>query len=174
MDEDQKTPSGPRLTEARHAALGLLKLAKITSAPVQINDIYQHAKKTLGVIIVGVEESAIGSKVDAVTKPGDGKDVFIVYNKARHINRTRFSVAHELGHLHLGHVHGNSSIDIGSDNYDEIEANTFAAYLLMSPAMIRKDIKSGLKDVEALAKHYQVSTDAMWWHIDKAGLLKLL
>jgi Zn-dependent peptidase ImmA (M78 family) len=174
MDEELKTNNGPRLTEARHAALGLLKSAKITVAPVQINDIYQHVKKTLGVMIVGVEESAIGAKIDAVTKPGDGKDVFIIYNKARHANRIRFSVAHELGHLHLGHVHGSSSIEIGSDNYDEIEANTFAAYLLMNPAMMRKDIKSGIKDVETLAKRYQVSTDAMWWHLDKAGLFKLL
>lgn len=174
MEEDQRTPSSPRLTEARHAALGLLKNAKITAAPVRLNDIYQHAKKTLGVLIVGVEEDAIGKKIDAVTKPGDGRDVFIVYNKNRHVHRIRFSVAHELGHLHLGHVHGNSSIDVGSENFDEIEANTFAAYLLMSPTLLRKDIKAGIKSVDRLAEKYQVSTEAMWWHIDKAGLLNLL
>jgi Zn-dependent peptidase ImmA (M78 family) len=173
MEEDQRAYNGPRLTEARHAALGLIKAANVKAAPVRLNDIYQHAKKTFDLAIVGFEEARIGKKIDAVTQPGDDNEVFIVYNKNRHSHRIRFSVAHELGHLYLGHVHGNSSIDIGSENFDEIEANTFAAYLLMAPKLLRADIKAGLKDVEALAERYQVSREAMWWHIDKAGLLNL-
>lgn len=172
MDETETLPAQAKLAEARHAALKLLQASKITSAPVRLNDTLPHVRKTFDVTIMGVAETQIGSKIDAVTKR-EGSDVYILYNKDRHINRQRFSFAHELGHLHLGHVHGGASIDLASQNFDEIEANQFAAQLLMPPAFLRNDIKGGMKDVAALAKKYQVSEEALWWQIDKSGLLKL-
>jgi Zn-dependent peptidase ImmA (M78 family) len=170
MDEAEAIPSGPKLKEVRHAAAALLKSLKITEPPVNLNIIYQQTKKTVDLIIHGTDD--LSDRVDAVTKRS-GDQVFIVYNKSKSVNRQRFSVAHELGHLQMGHVHGSSSIDLGSENFDEIEANHFAAHLLMPPDMLRKDIKDGNKDVKGLANRYQVSEEAMWWQIDKASLLKL-
>lgn len=172
MDETETLPVQPKLAEARHAALSLLQASKITSAPVKLNDTLSQVRKTFDVTIMGATEAQIGSKIDAVTKREDA-EVYILYNKDRHINRQRFSFAHELGHLHLGHVHGGASIDLASQNFDEIEANQFAAQLLMPPAFLRTDIKGGLKDIVELAKKYQVSEEALWWQIEKAGLLKL-
>lgn len=170
MDESEAIPSGPKLKEARHTDTAVLKSLKTTEPPVSLNAIYQHTKKTVNLKIHGTDE--LSEKVDAVTNRS-GDQVFILYNRSKSVNRQRFSVAHELGHLQLGHVHGSSSIDLGSENFDEIEANHFAAYLLMSPTMLKKDIKAGIKDIKDLAKRYQVSEEAMWWQIDKAGLLGL-
>lgn len=172
MDEADTLPAQAKLAEARHAALKLLQASRITSAPVKLNDTLPHVRKTFDITIMGATEAQIGSKIDAVTKR-EGTDIYILYNKDRHINRQRFSFAHELGHLHLGHVHGGSNIDLSSQNFDEIEANQFAAHLLMPPAFLRNDIKAGLKNVSELAKKYQVSEEALWWQIERAGLLKL-
>ena len=171
MDDDEEIISGPRLKEVRHAVIGLLNELKVSEPPIDLNHIYHHFQKTLDVTIKGSDD--LSDKVDAATKP-IGRQVFIVFNNSKSVVRKRFSVAHELGHLHMGHVHGNSSIDLGSTNFDEQEANHFAANLLMPPTMLRKDIKSGMKDVDNLAKRYNVSTEAMWWQIDKSGLLNSL
>lgn len=92
--------------------------------------------------------------------------------------RKRFTIGHELGHMFL---HKQTAV-----NYDEasimlrtnhaanktdikeIEANNFAAELLMPEEYIRKDVrkrgKIDLEDmltIEALAEKYKVSTQAM-------------
>ncbi len=175
MDEIETLVSEPTVTEARHCALGLLKHAKITQAPVILNQILKEVSKTFDVSVLGATESEMGTKIDAVTKR-EGKEVYILYNKTRHVYRQRFSFAHELGHLNMGHVHGNRNInmDINSKDSNEILANEFAATLLMPPAFLRKDIKSGMKDVRLLAEKYQVSEEAMWWQIEKSGLVNSL
>lgn len=97
-------------------------------------------------------------------------------NKTKHVYRQRFSFAHELGHLNTGRVHGNHNINMNLNSKDsnEVIANQFAATLLMLPSFLRKDIKSGIKDVKILAEKYQVSEEAMWWQIEKSGLVNLL
>ena len=103
-----------------------------------------------------------------------GNDLLIAYNENVAINRQKFSVAHELGHLYMGHVHGGKAIDLDSKADGEIEANQFAAQLLMPTKFLRADIKSGVKDVPTLAGLYEVSEDALWWRLSETGLLKLL
>lgn len=173
MDETETDIVKPKLAGARHTALSLLKECKITDAPVKLNEVFKQVRNSFDVSVLGATEAEIGSKIDAITKR-EGGEIYILYNKSRHVHRQRFSFAHELGHLHLGHVHGGSSIDMNSGGLDEIEANQFAAQLLMPPSFLRNDIKAGLKDVATLAKKYDVSEEAMWWQVDKAGLLKLL
>jgi Zn-dependent peptidase ImmA (M78 family) len=170
MDEEV-IPAGPKLKEARHAASSLIKALKITEPPVSLNDIYQHYKKTSDLAIHG--SSKLSDKVDGAIEH-HGNQVYILYNKSKSVNRQRFSVAHELGHFHMGHVHGGTGINLDSASHGEIEANSYAAHLLMPPSMLRRDIKAGTKDVKALADRYQVSEEAMWWQIDKAGLLNLM
>lgn len=173
MDETELTSNSPKLAGARHAALGLIKASKIKTAPVMLNETLPYVRKVFDVSVMGATEEQIGSKIDAVTKR-DGTEIYILYNNSKHIHRQRFSFAHELGHLHLGHVHGGSSIDLNSKNFDEVEANQFAAHLLMPPAFLRADIKAGLKDAAGLAKKYNVSEEAIWWQIQRLGLWKIM
>jgi len=107
----------------------------------------------------------------------DGTNVIGV-NSSHHFNRQRFTIAHELGHLILHHremerVHIDRSLVHRRDNISglaidpkEIEANRFAAELLMPYSMLIADIE-GVNDVEdvdeisLLAKRYLVSALAM-------------
>jgi Zn-dependent peptidase ImmA (M78 family) len=172
MDEEQSRDK-PRLTEARHAAKGLLKNAKVKAAPIAINQLMPTIKRAFDITIKGVPDSLFSGKGDAVIRRID-ECVFLIYNDERPVVRKRFSVAHELGHLNFGHLHGNSSHDLGSENFDEIEANAFAAHLLMPPEHLRKDIKAGITDPEKLAEKYQVSTEALWLQLRNTGLFKIL
>ena len=172
-DETAELNSGPRIAEARHAAKALLKSAKITGAPVVLNIVIKLVPKSYNLVIRGTKNpDHIPKGCDAFTYKDDTMTT-IGYDERVAPVRQKFSVAHELGHLYMGHMHGSSSIDINSANHDEIEANRFAAQLIMPPDLLRKDIKSGMKDVKELAKHYVVSEEALWWQISNSGLLKL-
>lgn len=99
-------------------------------------------------------------------------------NSLHHINRQRFTIAHECGHflLHKGQdVHIDRSFrvnrrdEVSSKAIDpeEIEANRFAAELLMPYDMIMKDLVEYDIDIENeeelkdLAERYQVSIQAL-------------
>lgn len=122
------------------------------------------------------------SKYDAEEISGmlirDGKNVIIGVNSCHSANRQRFTLAHECGHLllHSGQpifVDKNFRVNLRDDksssatDTEEIEANKFAAELLMPWQFLRKDIPSRSIDIEneiyikILAKKYQVSTQAM-------------
>jgi len=173
MDENNQTTDQAKFTEARHKSVALLKSAKITQAPVRLNEIYKLIKNEFGAVIVPADETVIGKERDAMLVNRNGQLV-ILYNKSRPVVRQRFSVAHEIGHLYFGHVMGNSSLHHGYKSYDEQEADHFAAYLLMPTKFLRTDIKAGIKDVDELAKKYGVSKDALWIQITNSGLIKLL
>ena len=161
-----------RTAEARHLASALLKEAGIAQGPVRLGEIIKHVPKFHNLIVRGTKDH-LPSGVYAMTYKEQGMTL-IGYNENTSRTRQKFSVAHELGHLYMGHLHGQSSIDLNSADNDEIEANQFAAHLIMPPAFIKASIKAGMKDVEALAAHYEVSSEAMWWQFTKNGLLKLL
>lgn len=173
MEDDQTLlVNKARIAEAHHQAQSLLKTAGIKSAPVRLNEIIKHVPAHHNLIVRGTKEH-LPTGVYAMTYRESGMTL-IGYNENASVNRQKFSVAHELGHLYMGHLHGQSSIDLNSSDNDEIEANQFAASLIMPPSLIKQSIKSGVKDVEELAKLYEVSTEAMWWQFTKNGLLKLL
>lgn len=172
MDEELKKTKAD-IAKARHAASGLLKTAKLTSAPISINDLVNAAKLTFDLTVAPLPDKGFNGKGDAITQR-HGDCVFIIYNNDKSVVRKRFSVAHEIGHLYLGHLHGNSSIDLNTDSFDEIEANAFAAHVLMPPNLLKNDIKSGNKNPEDLAKRYGVSVEAMWFQIRNSGLVNML
>lgn len=173
-DEAAIVNSGPRVAEARHAAKALLRSSKIKDAPVMLNTVIKLVPSSYKLVVRGTKNPEyIPTGCDAFTYR-DNSMTAIGYDARVAPVRQKFSVAHELGHLYMGHVHGGSSIDLDSTNNDEIEANKFAAQLIMPPEMLRKDIKSGIKEVKDLAKRYVVSEEALWWQITNSGLLKLL
>ena len=168
MEEPQ---NNGRIPEARHAAKALLKKASVSEAPIKIKDLLPHVSESFNLVVRGTKSLPNG--VDAVLHRSDDLTI-IGYSENVAPVRQKFSVAHELGHLHMGHVHGSSSIDLDSADYDEVEANQFAAQLIMPPAFIKRDIAKGMRDVRALARHYVVSEEAMWWQLSKTGLINKL
>lgn len=108
----------------------------------------------------------------------DGERRVIVVNQHHSAPRKRFTVAHEIGHLalHRGEdVHVDSGFRINlrdpksatAESVEEIEANAFAANLLMPASWLRGELTDQSIDlnddseVAALAEKYDVSVQAM-------------
>ena len=132
----------------------------------------------------------------------DGKKVIVV-NKDHNENRQRFTMAHELGHLLLGHdtslniqkagYLGNSEQDTSSQilfrddkssegsDWREIEANHFAASLLMPKELLNNKIEKITQeksecylselDVCNLAKTFRVSPISMSIRLSRLGFI---
>lgn len=105
----------------------------------------------------------------------------IAVNSSHHPNRRRFTIAHECGHLLLHDqdvfVDEKLSVRMRDENsalavsIEEIEANQFAAEVLMPYSNLMKDIDDINFDIEddsdtiALAKKYKVSRQAMSYRV---------
>lgn len=131
-----------------------------------------------GARVEPLEESAYdndGLSGLAVIKKGVHR---IYFDSSEHSNRQRFTVAHELGHHVLEHTQdgeyhrdniGNYST--GILDYREIEANQFAAELLMPEDAIRQLVSSeGINSTLRLANIFNVSEAAMYWRLKKLGM----
>ncbi len=120
----------------------------------------------------------------------EGDRAIVGVNALHPKSRQRFTIAHELGHLQL-HDHSGIHIDhkfpvarlrdersSQAIDPEEIQANRFAAELLMPAAMLEADL-DGLTDdtvdydddelVRQLAGRYQVSTQAMAFRLVNLG-----
>jgi Zn-dependent peptidase ImmA (M78 family) len=101
---------------------------------------------------------------------------YIGVNSLNHPNRRRFTIAHELGHfvLHKGikvHIDKGFRVNWRDDESsqavsdEEMEANRFAAELLMPIQFLTRDIDRlrgvGHETVALLARKYKVSSQAM-------------
>lgn len=115
-----------------------------------------------------------------------GNKIFLGVNTYHHPNRQRFTIAHELGHFiyHEGmrlHVDEDFRINWRDNDsskaiyWDEIEANRFAAELLMPIDFITRDLrKISIVDdsvIEQLATRYRVSTHAMRIRLASLGYM---
>lgn len=115
----------------------------------------------------------------ALTRGPDGP--VIGFNATHSVTRKRFTVAHECGHLvlhdqpyFLDRVFRRDHVSSEATDVFEIEANKFAAALLMPKAWLLEDLSSGSEilrseDVEELARRYQVSQQAMTFRLENIG-----
>lgn len=138
-----------------------------------------------------------GAIVVAEPEPNDfsgflyqsGNSAPVIGVNSRHPpNRRRFTIAHELGHLLLHSKQGvhldqavvqmrGEKAGTGTDEH-EIEANRFAAELLMPQPFLEKDLAAmgeifadDEKAVAQLAKRYGVSSQAMAIRLSTLGLI---
>lgn len=161
-----------RYALARRKAAELLALGDVASAPV---DVEQLATKVLGAT---VKRASFDGKLSGLVHRGrDGRAVIAV--NADHASvRQRFTIAHEVGHLLL-HAQEDLHVDEGiwlrnersgsATDEREIEANQFAAELLMPTELIREAVGGRNLDLandedptlDDLAKKFQVSRQAL-------------
>lgn len=166
---------------ARRRAEALVSACRMERPAVDVEEIAQR----LGARVVRMDlEDASGL---LISRPGSPP--CIVVNRDHHPVRQRFTIGHEIGHLHLRHqfqtgaeVHvdrhvvsfRDSRSETGTDAL-EIEANQFASALLMPTAMVRREVGKlqGLVDeqLEDLARLFQVSVQAMTIRLNKLKLL---
>jgi hypothetical protein len=121
--------------------------------------------------VLEVAESRAGVPVAVAALPDeiagccwrDGERALLWVNGAQALVRRRFTLAHELGHLRLGH--GGTPVDsaaiLAGDTRDprEVQANAFAAELLAPRAGVRAMVSGepGLETVAAIAGRYGIS-----------------
>jgi Zn-dependent peptidase ImmA (M78 family) len=135
-----------------------------------------------------VEPANLGNDVSGVLVVADGQGT-IGYNIDHSEVRYRFSIAHEIGHFMLHQTRGPIFIDksytiylrdensSSGEHRQEIQANQFAAALLMPEPLIRDALAShgiDLADGTALftlAERFNVSAQAMTFRLVNLGIL---
>lgn len=104
----------------------------------------------------------------------------IKYNAQEAPVRQRFTIAHEIGHYALGHLGGSTRMfrddpsKFSMDStFEEVEANAFAASLLM-PARIVKYLitEEGITSLAGLANKFGVSQIAMQYRLKKLRIIR--
>ena len=154
----------------------LIASACYDSIPINVSKIARF----LGVKIYDVElPEDISGVLDIRNEP------IILINKEHRPHRQRFSIAHELGHHQLHRLIGihvdkksyyrNKKSAIGLDNI-EIEANQFAAELLMPENQVQSELEKYEdcidmnEDIVAeMASKFKVSATAMGFRIQNLG-----
>lgn len=109
----------------------------------------------------------------------------IAVNSTHHPHRQRFSAAHELGHfilhsrgrdrLFVDKAYRRSQVSSSGTDKDEIEANRFAAALLMPEDLVRRYIGNDPitdMDIAKLGLKFQVSEQAMTLRLVNLGLIE--
>jgi len=157
----------PRIGLSRETARRLLKQLGIKTPPVALAPIIRFLKTkypNLCVDSLDLDEGLSGVQVTT------SEEYSILYNKDHHIHRKRFTISHEVGHFLLNHTnYQTGDFDLISKDDREIEANQFAAELLMPLDLLKKtvDFNSKAKD---LALKFWVSEDAMNWRLTETKL----
>lgn len=134
---------------ARDAAWKILIDCKVERLPVKIVKVC----KTLG-IQVKAYESTDGNDGYCKMYPNEP---FIFVNTLCSVERQRFTVAHELGHIMLGHVGKYSIVNrepSPADNPIESQANIFASRIL-APACVLHEI--GVNSPKEISKLCSIS-----------------
>ena len=114
--------------------------------------------------------------------------VVIGVNSLHHPNRQRFTIGHEIGHmlLHKGteiHIDRTFRVNLRDDvssqavDSEEIDANGFAAELLMPRHMLLADLQGqqidfeNEEDLRPIAAKYRVSVQALTFRLMNFGLI---
>lgn len=139
--------------------------------------------------IIASIQSKLGAKNNlsqdnALLKPGmsgqlsfDGSRYVISINQNDSLTRQRFTLAHELGHYMLGHgerFDNSETLYRGGAKYTfaEIEANSFAAELLMPEPVVRYLLfDENLQTIAQLSDVFLVSEQAMRYRLKNLGLI---
>ena len=128
--------------QARNLSWKVLQEMGIQNFPIHLGEIC----KFYNIKTIPYSKFTLWELVDPQAKQGDGISLktggqyYIVFNdEIQHAGRIRFTLAHEIGHILLGHVENitfyrNSEMDSDTDER-EVQANIFARDLLM-PATV--------------------------------------
>ena len=168
-------------SQIQRRILKILERAEIASPPI---DVFQVAN------LLGADvrpEFADDDISGALYRHEDGPVIGV--NASHHPHRQRFTIAHECGHLvlhdepvYIDRTYTSarpskstpaflrSAVSSAAIDSAEIEANQFAACLLMPKPFLIKDLQEETfpltaESVEKLARSYKVSTQAMTYRL---------
>lgn len=121
-------------------------------------------------------------KIAGVLLRRAGGDRFVGVNADHHTIRQRFTLAHELGHLHMGHqarVELTSDLFGSTNNAEEVEANYFAAEFLAPRAIVRAwleerelvDAAAEASTIAQLALEFGIALPSACYRLERAGVI---
>lgn len=172
-----------RYALARRMATELLQQGGVNAAPVDV------AKLATDVVRATIKYEPFDGQLSGMVHRGRYGQAVIGVNETHAPVRQRFTIAHELGHLLL-HSHKDLHIDEGiwlrnersslAEDEREIEANQFAAELLMPADLVRQLVAGRHLDVgndddatlRELADKFQVSRQALSFRLSRLNLLR--
>lgn len=180
MSTPMRSRTNARIEER---AQQVLEAANALLIPVPIEDVARHLELEL-------EEAFLGDDVSGILIVDQGRGR-IGYNINHSLVRQRFSIAHEIAHFVLHQTKAPLFIDknymvyhrdersSSGENLQEIQANQFAAALLMPEALVRgalAELHFDLADEDGtalnrLAEQFQVSRQAMSFRLANLGFL---
>ena len=163
--------------EAFQFSQNFLNEMQITAFPVNVFELHKKIRKYYGLnVLVSTLSKYNGFQKSIDKKPTtikDGRTTFdpnsntyiIIYNEKRPEKRIRFTIAHEFGHVVLGHLSDKrTEIDRGGlADYEyyryEGEANTFAGNLLVPPILIHEGLQGKKYSLQYIQSLFDVSKD---------------
>ena len=140
-------------------------------------DNLQYALQSNGIIVTGFRD--VDTDIDAFSQQItiDGKVVYIIALAigSKPIERLRFDMAHELGHI-LMHSWGEDNEDISKDEFNarEKQANMFASALLLPKETFSKSVSAYPTNIDyylALKKKWKVSMQAMMYRARQLDII---
>lgn len=148
---------------ARDAVWELLIKHKINSLPVRVSEICKKEG-------ISIKHCNSESEVDGYSSVILGVP-YIYYNSNCTVGRQRFTVAHELGHITLGHVGKYVLVNrepTPNDNPIEQEANVFASRLL-APACVLWGC--GVRSADDIIKLCDISRQSAEYRMERMNEL---
>lgn len=164
-------------------ACDLLKKHNAMRIPVPVEDVAAAEGATIARTYFNGNESGFALR--------QGRRWFIGVNTSTSPRRQRFTIGHELGHLEL-HTerqlivdhsvyvyHRDERASLGTDA-QEIDANGFAAAVLMPQELVRAEIKKVLSRrdfhsrdelIARMAKRFDVSNEAMGYRLINLNII---
>lgn len=171
------------IKKIENLASSILTDLNIKSAPVDIKTIAKKKGAT-------IKPYEVGEKISGMLFIKNGEGI-ISYNPTESMVRQRFTIAHELGHLLLHRktqdifvdkqfqVHFRNENSGTGQDIQELEANAFAAAILMPKDLLLTEIKKHNFDLgdesamKELAKVFNVSLQAMTFRMVNLGFFSL-
>jgi Zn-dependent peptidase ImmA (M78 family) len=171
------------IKKIENLASSILTELNINSAPVDIKAIAKKKGAT-------IKPYEVDEKISGMLFIKDGNGI-ISYNPTESAVRQRFTIAHELGHLLLHkktqdifvdkqfQVHFRNENSATGQDIQELEANAFAAAILMPKDLLLTEIKKHNFDLgdesamKELAKLFNVSLQAMTFRMVNLGFFSL-
>lgn len=155
----------------RKAPQEILSILNIKSPPVNVQRI---------AFASGVETQTwdFDDSVSGLVVVIEGHTTILV-NKHQSNTQRRFAIAHELGHLWLGHypeveiavnLHGSSQLTM--DPAMEQQADGFARELLMPEEWLRSHWQRNAGDLEGTARLFEVGVQSLWVRLHELGIIK--
>lgn len=164
--------------KSRNAAWEILLACRVDALPVDLNAVLRHLDVRVYAYSRGRELLGAAGLTEAAKQVSGltffaGTQPVILYNDAEMPQRIRFTVAHELGHLVLGHVQPGEHTRQNrepqpGDSPMEQAANRFAADLL-APACVLWALD--LHSTEDIARACKISIQAARFRAERMEIL---